>query len=208
MDGLGLLDRASAAGLRVAGVGDDLVLTGSRSCASLAGEIARKKAEVLAELAGRSPAAEASWSRLAGQRWADASRTSGIDVPGRLDDLPSVREMLARDRSTGSPVVATPAPPPGCPPVEVEDLPAWIEDPSLSIRVADVRASIEDHLATLQAEAPATRHPGRTSHELVRAEANLQAMEDVRAQADPSNLTSSDHPSDTNLEVRPCPRSL
>ena len=192
MDGLTLLDRATVAGLRVELRGDDLVLTGPRSCCALAAEMGRRKAEVLDELRQRSAGVDpVDWTIIAAQRWGGADDSSSIDVPGQPEDLlPSRR---------GDPMsVGVPA---GPTPFTSDDVPAWIDDPSLAVRTADVRASIESYHASLEAEARSPRLPGQETKRSAR-EARSSS---VHRAVEPFLASSTDHPSDTLAEHRPCP---
>ena len=197
MDVLTLLDRVTAAGLRVELRGGELVMTGPRSCSALAAEMGRRKAEVLAELASRAEAASVGWEALAAQRWGDADESPGIDVPGRLEDLllPSPTDAaaipahpnpidLAPADEAAPPVVAT------FEPVDEDDAPAWAFDDSLTVSMATIRASIEYDQATRQAEAP--RRPGqRRTH--------------AGPATPPAAGTTTALSNDTLLEPRPCP---
>ncbi len=82
MDGLTLLEQATASSLHVEIAGDELLLKGPRSCSALVEEIGRRKAEVIAELRARATTDDpAAWTTLAARRWGGADSTPGLDVP-------------------------------------------------------------------------------------------------------------------------------
>ena len=82
MDGLTLLERAKDYGFAISLKGGDLVIKGPRSCSALVDEIGRHKYEVMAALRDREAMARAAtWNRLAGERWGDATPSPAIDIP-------------------------------------------------------------------------------------------------------------------------------
>ena len=183
MDGVTLLDRAAAAGLRVVVVGDDMIIRGPRSCVDLVAQIREHKEEVAAELAARAEANPSAWETLATQRWGGADASPGIDIPatgwrwevanwpidrwlawhrrvGELitpgADATAIREAQRRAYheavAAERPTAGVDDAPTGFEPIDEADAPAWAFDESLTIRTADVRASIEHHRAQLRAE--------------------------------------------------------
>ena len=81
MEGVILLDRAIAAGLRIKVIGDELIIRGPRECVDLVAEIQQHKAEMIAEMVARSGLGTATWSSLSAQRWDNADDSAGVSVP-------------------------------------------------------------------------------------------------------------------------------
>ncbi len=89
--------------------------------------------------------------------WVEGDRLAYEGPPGsmRLVDLEFLRdnkaELIERIASSG-----------GIGPAFEEEEPAWLDDPTLAIRTADVRASVEHYLASRQVEARPARPTDRS----------------------------------------------